>query len=111
MARYIPNLVFTFADDSEHIWLTIDNNNGVAVCLEDYSNEDAPAKIYRPLTQREKQVVIGDTVAYGHSPLWYRLWRALILSLTKKIYPLQGAPKMPRSNCGSVTLPEGSARK
>lgn len=48
--------------------------------------------IHRQLTDEERRELIYCTLAYGKSPLWYRLLRVFILSCTKRLYPKHGTP-------------------
>lgn len=56
---------------------------------------DADRRIYRPLTKEERGEFVGCVLLYGRSPLPYRIFKLLILSLTKRVYPQHGAPNDP----------------
>ncbi len=52
-------------------------------------------QIYRPLTKKERKEFVYCVLRYGRSSILYRLFKILIFSLTRCIYPQQGAPKAP----------------
>ncbi len=77
---------------SRDAMLRIDCDKAVPYDLWD---TDANRRIYRPLTKEERGEFVGCVLLYGRSPLPYRLFKLLILSLTKRVYPQHGAPNDP----------------
>lgn len=96
---------------NDNLMLTIDCDNCVPISLKRYGDNGKEAgTVHRQLSDAERREVMGCTITYGQSPFWYRLIRVLMLSMTKRLYPKQGAPKKPRMNCGEDTEPSASSR-
>lgn len=103
------NIVTTIVERDEFI--TIDCDKALPVVIDTPGEKKGDERIiYRPITDREKREIVYCTLAYGRSPILYRLFRLLILSMTKRLYPKQGAPNTPRSNIGSEMSPSESTR-
>ena len=77
--------------------LSIDVRKVQAVKIEDM--RERGCLVYRPLTPEEKLEVITLSLRYGSRGILYWAFKSLILWWTKDVYPQQGAPSKPRSNC------------
>lgn len=103
-----PTLIETAIEDYDLITIDCDNALPVEIWSLGKAKGDE-RRIYRPITEKERREIVYDTLAYGKTPLLYRLFRLLILSMTKRLYPKQGEPSGPRSNSGGETEPSGNA--
>lgn len=107
---YKPWCIETAVEDDN--WILIDCNNALPLRITSLGKAKGDERwIYRPITEGERREIVYDTLAYGRTPLLYRLFRLLILSMTKRLYPKQGSPRSPLSNLGTETEPSGSPRK
>lgn len=104
-----PTTLYTFV---EGLQLEIDCDKALPVSLKEIGQRREDERfIYRRLTRKERRELIYCTLAFGQSPILYRLLRLLRLSMTRRLYPQQGAPKKPRSKTGSDRRPSPRKRK
>ena len=86
--RYEPFIVWTPVGQRQY--LNIDCNNAEVESIELWGEDGFVDYVRRPLTKEELNEMMYCTLAYGFSPIWYRLLRLLIVSWTKRLYPKQG---------------------
>lgn len=92
-------------------FITIDCNKALPIKITLFGETRSDERpVWRPITSKEKREIVYCTLAYGQSPILYRFWRLLMLSVTKCLYPQHGAPNIPISKHGSEIVPSGSAR-
>ena len=93
------------------VFIRIDCDKALPVMLYTLGSKKGHEKLlWRPVTLEEKREIVYCSLAYGRSPILYRLWRLLILSITKRLYPQQGSPKIPLTKEGVDMTPVGSTR-
>lgn len=103
------NILDTMVEGDDFI--QIDCDKALPVMLYTLGSKEGDEKLlWRPVTLEEKREIVYSTLAYGRSPILYRLWRLLILSITKRLYPQQGSPKIPLEKQGVDMTPVGSTR-